>query len=305
MNLLAFFGVVTPFFISSLFQVQGDLINFIQNPHRPLSTLSVFGVAVEPVKNPGFVAPVLGAKAVLLIDKDSGKTLYSKNPHEKLPMASLTKIMTALVILDHQTDWDKVITVPSAATAVGGSSMHLYAGEQMTLKNLFQGMLIESGNDAAVTLAIDTAGSVDKFVLLMNQKAASLGLGSTHFINPHGYDADNHYTSAEDLAKMTRIALSNPIFADTVKIKKETVTDITGEHKHPLDNTNKLLNSYLNVIGVKTGTTSNAGESLVSSAVGDQGQTVIAVLLNSPDRFQEAKSALDWSLRAYSWVKPL
>lgn len=305
MNILSFATIIATFFVGSLLQAQTDIVSFLSNPSRPLGSLTTFGVAVEPIKNNGFIAPILGARSVEIMDYASGKTLFSKNPKERLPMASLTKIMTALVVLDKQPNLDKVVSVPSSALTVEGSLMNLQVNETMTIRNLLKGLLIESGNDSAMTLAINTSGSVNEFVKLMNQKATDLGLADSHFVNPHGFDANNHYTTAHDLVRLTRVALNNPIFSQIVKTRKETVTDTTGQIKHNLDNTNKLLDSYLNVIGVKTGTTSEAGESLVSSAVGNDGQIVIVALLHSPDRFQEAKSALDWALRAYSWLTPI
>jgi serine-type D-Ala-D-Ala carboxypeptidase (penicillin-binding protein 5/6) len=202
-------------------------------------------------------------------------------------------------------DLDAVVTVPAEATAVNGSRMNLSTGEKITVRSLLHGALIESANDAAQTLAYFVGGTPDRFVLLMNQRAAALNLRDTHFANAIGFDADDHYSTAKDLAQLTRVAMNDSTFAKIVATSKITVSDVSGNIQHPLVTTNKLLGTYTNVTGVKTGTTSEAGESLVASVIGSGGQRIVVVLLDSPDRFSEGRRTLDWALKSYTWIEPL
>jgi D-alanyl-D-alanine carboxypeptidase len=139
----------------------------------------------------------------------------------------------------------------------------------------------------------------------MNKYAEELGLKDTHFTNVYGVDDPKHYSNAEDLARLTIYALQNEIFRDIVGTAQITVADVSGKFSHKLQNTNKLVGKYSNVVGVKTGTTAEAGASLVAAAKGESGQLVVTVLLNSPERFNEGKALLDWALKAYTWIEPL
>lgn len=261
---------------------------------------------IGPIRNSSQPELELNTRAAIITDVNSRRTLYAKNADNQLPMASITKIMTALVALDkYGNQLNTVITVPPEATQVTGSKMSLYANEKLTAGSLLKGTLIESANDAATTLAYAIGGNPEKFAELMNEKAKLLNLTSTHFTNPIGFDNPEHFSTARDLAELSRIAMENKTFANIVGTSKTTVTDISGKLTHPLTSTNKLLGQYQNVIGIKTGTTEEAGESLVAAVAGDSGQTVIVVLLDSPNRFQEGKKALDWALKAYSWIETL
>jgi len=271
---------------------------------NPLQTLAA-SLKPEPVKNPLYKDPAVEATSAIVIDADTGKVLLAKNADERLAIASITKIMTAIVVLRYKLNLQETITVSGAAAGVGGSQMHLLENETMTIENLMKGMLIDSANDAAYALAEGTFGNVDRFVDAMDRQAVELGLTNTHFTNTYGADDDAHFSTARELAVLTVYAMKNDIFHSIVGIQKTTVTDVTGKFKHNLENTNKLVGKYLNVIGVKTGTTEEAGASLVAAAKGNSGQTVIAVLLNSPERFTEGKRLLDWALRAHTWVEAL
>jgi len=239
------------------------------------------------------------------MDADTGVELFAKNADERLAIASITKIMTALVVLRYRSNLQEVITVSADAAKVTGSQMDLLENEKMTINNLMEGMLIGSGNDAAYALAEGTFGNVDRFVDAMDRYATELGLTNTHFANTYGADDVENFSTARELAILTAHAMRNETFRSIVSIQKTTVTDTTGKFKHGLDNTNLLVGKYLNVIGVKTGTTAEAGASLVAAAKGNSGQTVIAVLLNSPARFVEGKRILDWALKAHTWIQPL
>ncbi len=309
MTNLALLLVVLRFFTGAPDSTQQQLLsvfNIFSNQYSAADFAQNLNSLIGPIRNLSFKDIQLNSKASIIIDTQSNRVLYSNNPNSSLPIASLTKIMTALVTLDKfGSQPNTVVTVPPQATSVIGSKMSLYANERITVHNLLKGALIESANDAATALAYATTDTSDQFVVLMNEKASELGLTQTHFTNPVGFDNPQHYSTAKDLAELSRVAMENQTFANIVKISKTTVWDVSGKFVHQLNSTNKLLGQYQNVIGVKTGTTDEAGESLVASVIGDSGQKVIVVLLDSPNRFQEGKKALDWALKAYSWIEPL
>lgn len=305
MKTVAIFLIVINFFTGSLNNIKDGLISSITDSSKnPLQTLST-ALKPEPVRNPLYKDPEVGATSAMVMDADTGKELFSKNPDERLAIASITKIMTAIVVLRYRSNLEETVTVSSAAAEVGGSQMHLLENETMTIRNLMKGMLIHSANDAAYALAEGTFGNVDRFVDAMDRQAIELGLTNTHFTNTYGADDDAHFSTAREVSILTAYALQNEVFRSIVGVQKTTVTDVTGKFKHSLENTNKLVGKYLNVIGVKTGTTIESGASVVAAAKGNAGQTVIAVLLNSPDRFAEAKKLLDWALKGYTWIEPL
>ncbi|MBN2585490.1 D-alanyl-D-alanine carboxypeptidase [Patescibacteria group bacterium] len=305
MKTVAIFLIVINFFTGSLNSIKDSLISSVTDPaQNPLRTLAT-ALKPEPVRNPLYKDPTVRATSAIVVDADTGKVLLSKNPDERLAIASITKIMTAMVVLRYKTNLENTLTVSGAAAKVGGSQMYLLENETMTIKNLMKGMLIDSANDAAYALAEGTFGNVDRFVDAMDRYANELGLTNTHFTNSYGADDVAHFSTARELATLTAYAMKNEIFRSIVSIQKTTVTDITGKIKHNLENTNKLIGKYLNVIGVKTGTTEEAGASLVVAAKGNSNQTVIAVLLNSPARFEEGQTLLDWALKAYTWIEPL
>lgn len=238
--------------------------------------------------------PSLTAKAAILADVDTGQTLLEYNAHARLPMASTTKMMTALLALERG-NLDEVVTVPAEALTVGESSMFLQAGEQLTLRDLLYGLLMVSGNDAAMTIALHLAGSEAAFVQLMNERAASLGLTDTHFVNPHGLDAPNHYSSAADLHQLAQAALAYPEFATIVSTTQYAIPG------HTLVNKNELLSLYGGADGVKTGTTDLAGECLVAS-VTRRGHRAVAVVLGSTARYDDARRLFDHYYTHYSWL---
>lgn len=306
MKTLAIFLIMFNFLTGSLNTVKDNLYNTLTDPEAyPLQALTFQLIKPEPVRNPFYTDPNIEASSAIVIDTETNKVLFEKNADQPLAMASITKIMTALVVLRYQSDLQAVFRVSEAAAKLSGSQMYLLAGETMTVENLLKGALIGSANDAAYALAQGLFGSVTRFVDAMNKYATELNLNSTHFTNPHGADEGRHYSTARDLAALTAHALNSQIFRSIVSIQQTTVADTTGKFNHVLENTNRLVGRYLNVIGVKTGTTLEAGASLVAAAEGESGQTVIAVLLDSPERFGEGKILLDWALRAYSWIEPL
>ncbi|MFH1088374.1 MAG: D-alanyl-D-alanine carboxypeptidase family protein [Patescibacteria group bacterium] len=306
MKTIAILLVMLNYLTGSSALVKDSLWGILTDPQTySLHALASQFLKPEPVRDVFYSNPEIKATGAIVTDLDTGKVLYSKSADVQLAMASITKIMTAVVVLNSKSDLNEVYIVPEKATKMTGSQIYLLANERMTIRSLLQGALIGSANDAAYTLAYNTAGSEEKFVELMNNYTDFLGLKNTHFTNAWGADDPNHYSCARDLAKLTGIALQNEIFRNIVATEKIVITDITGKLKYSLENTNKLVGKYINIIGIKTGTTDNAGESLVVAAKGESNQTVVAVLLNSPDRFTEGKILLDWALKAYNWIEPL
>ena len=242
----------------------------------------------------------LSAQSAILIEAESGAVISEKNAHARLPMASTTKIMTAVVALENSST-DTVVKIPAAACGVEGSSIYLKAGEELTMEDLLYALLLESANDAAAAIAIEVAGGVDEFADMMNAKAAELGLRDTHFTNPHGLYDEAHYTTAADLASLTAYALKNESFRKIVSTYKHQIPLRGDEGVRVLINHNRLLRMSDSVIGVKTGFTKKSGRCLVSAAEKD-GVRVIAVTLNAPDDWNDHLSLLTLGLDSYKCV---
>ncbi len=241
--------------------------------------------------------PSVTMKAGVLSDSE-GRVLWARKPDARRPMASITKIMTAVVALENSSLGDTV-TIPREASAVGQSTAYLVPGEVLSMQDVLTAMLVKSGNDAAVSVAIHVAGTQVHFVEMMNQKASDLGLANTHFANPHGLDQTGHYSSADDLAVLARYAMNNPDFRSIVRKKRATIG--IGGNKHVLDSTDLLLGNYAGAIGVKTGNTNGAGYSVVSAA-SRGGVTLYAVVLGTTSdtrRFRDARQLLDWGFAHY------
>lgn len=244
--------------------------------------------------------PKISTAGIYVLDIPSNVVLYEKNSREKFFPASTTKIMTALVALDHY-KLDDVLTVKTVMNE--GRKMGLVSGEKLTFEALLYGSLIHSASDATYTIAENYSGGVENFVTKMNEKATSLYLSDTHFTNPIGFDDPNHYTTARDLAKLARVAIQNRIFAKTVSTKSITVSDVTYTYFHSLTNVNELLGRVAGVSGIKTGFTQTAGETLVSE-VKKNGDDVLFVVLKSQDRFGETEKLIDWVFENFTW-KPI
>lgn len=223
----------------------------------------------------------VGAKAAVVMEAQSGRLLFAQEAHRRLPMASTTKIMTALLTLE-QPGLDEEFTVDPAAIRVEGSSMGLQEGDTVTLRALAGGMLAASGNDAANAAAVRIAGSTGEFAKLMNRRAAELGMENTHFVTPSGLDAGEHRSTAYDMALLGRAALENPDFARMAGSKRLSLTYGNPPYQRSLLNHNRLLSLYPDTIGIKTGFTKTAGRCLVSAARRD-GVTLIVVTLNCGD----------------------
>ncbi len=236
--------------------------------------------------------------AAVVIDFDTGRVLYDKNGDEKRKMASLTKIMTSILLVEN-CDMEEQIEVPKKAAQIGGSTVGLKAGDIVTAKSLLYGMLLPSGNDCAYTVAIHLGGTIENFAKMMNDKAKVLGLTSTNFVNSHGLDNENHYTTAKEMAYLTRYALKNPYIDEAVKTKSITIN--FGSFTKTLNNTNSLLRTYEKADGVKTGFTNGAERCLVSSAT-DNDRRYICVLLGATTtkiRFNTSKLLLEETFKKY------
>lgn len=237
------------------------------------------------------------AKGMVVIEGNSGEVLYSKNENLELPMASTTKIVTAIVAIENASDLDEKFVVSEKAIGIEGTSIYLKSGEKLSLRELLYGLILASGNDCAVAIA-EHIGGLDNFVWLMNQFASNLGLEHTSFKNPHGLDEDGHYTSAYDLGMMTAYALRNPIFREIVSTERMVIEKNDLYQARYLKHKNRLLFTDENCIGVKTGFTDNAGRCLVN-AHEENGLQIISVVLNCQPMFEECDRLTKLAMSEY------
>lgn len=235
------------------------------------------------------IAPTINSRAAIVYERSSGTILYSKSENEKRKMASTTKIMTAIVVLEHSNLSD-IVTVSAKAASTGGSRLGLHSDDKISIHDLLYGLLLCSGNDAAIALAESVGGDVESFANLMNQKANDLGLNSTHFITPHGLDNDEHYTTAYELAIITDYALKNDIFCSLVGTKTHTI--LINNQPKTLSNTNELLGNLNGVYGVKTGFTNGANRCLVTSTKRGN-MDLICIVLGADTKKDRTKDSID------------
>ena len=264
--------------------------------------ICIFLGAVFVLSNTVAVAEVeVDAKSVILIEQSTGEVLYENNPDEKLPIASVTKIMTMLLIIEAvdsgQIKLDDMVNVSENAMSYGGSTMFLEAGEQLSVSDMLKGIAVASANDGCVAMAEHLDGSETAFVDRMNKKAAELGMANTNFMNTNGLDEDNHYSSARDVAIMSRELSKHKKIFDYTSIWMDSLRD----GKFQLANTNKLISFYNGANGLKTGSTSKA-LCCVSASAEREGMQLIAVVLGAPTsakRFSSAKALLDYGFANY------
>lgn len=236
----------------------------------------------------------VSANNAVLMEQSSGRVLFEKNAHEKRPIASITKVMTAIIAIESGKMKEKVKT-SRKAIYTEGSSIYLELGEKMTLEDLVYGLMLRSGNDAAVAISEHIGGSVEGFVYLMNEKAKWIGMTNTNFTNPHGLHDDNHYSSAYDMALLMRYAMENELF----KKISSTTTYQSENRSYAWQNKNKLLTYYYDhCTGGKTGFTKNAGRTLITTAHKDN-MDLITVTLNGPDDWRDHIQLFEWGFKNF------
>ena len=249
--------------------------------------LPCFSIVVRAKEAPG-----VSASAAILCHPASGSVLYEKNADQRRPIASTTKIVTALTVLRLESDLSRTAAIPAGACGVEGSSLYLKADETLSLSDLLYGLMLASANDAAAALAILTAGSIEAFAEEMNRTALDAGAVNSHFSNPHGLDHPEHYSTARDLALIASAALDDETFREIVSTKRKTVP-APDDGKRWLINHNKLLNLLPGCVGVKTGFTKKSGRCLVSAAERD-GELLVAVTLNAPNDWNDHIALYDY-----------
>ena len=241
------------------------------------------------------------AGAYIVIERSSGRVLFSSNENLKMYPASITKILTALTVLDKVKDVEEIVAIDEEAVGVEGSSVYLKKGDKRSVKELLYGLMLRSGNDAAVALALYVSPDIAQFARLMNDKAKECGAQNSNFVNPNGLHDDEHYTTASDLAKISAAAMENETFRKIVSTK--TIVFGEGEKKRYYTNKNKMLSSFDGANGIKTGYTKNSGRCLVSSATRDD-MELICVVLNRYDMWNESANLLNRGFDEYE-LKPL
>ncbi len=262
-------------------------------------SLFMMVILLSPViANGAQLAP--NAEAAALIDVTSGRVLYERDGHKKLPMASTTKIMTAIIAIERGQPGD-IVTASLRAEGVIGSSIYLQAGERLTLEELLYGLMLQSGNDAAVAIAEHIGKDYDDFIRMMNRKAVNVGAFRSNFVNPHGLHDKEHYTTAEDLAKITAYALKNPYFSRIVATKQRKIPWWGRDYSRVLYNKNKILWQVKGGDGVKIGFTRKSGRCLVASAT-REGWQLASVVLNCGPMWEESKALLEYGFSTFEPV---
>lgn len=305
--LIIFFIGTSIFIYKQIFRKKEFVISPIPNfltafSNNQVYTLDLWSPIFEMLEAKKTDAPMVTAKSALLYDLTSKKILFSKNPEKKLPMASLTKIMTMIVAIESGKLDDKYLV--SKADLVGENSMGLTVGEKLSLKELLYGLILTSGNDAAEVLASNFHGGRDKFIIAMNNKVKALGLNNTHFTNPTGLEGDgSQYTTSFDLLVITNYALQFPIFKEVVGTFVQSILYSENHKAFYLENQTNLISSYPGVFGVKDGYTPEAGLCLVTY-LKYKGHEIIGILLGSDNRRQEMKDLLDHGLKLQGITPP-
>ncbi len=270
----------------------------------PVQLPTLMDVDVQPlavITDTEIAHPIVNARAALVIETHSNEALYAQNVWEPLPIASLTKLMTALVVMD-QLDLNTEVTISRDAANTGGSSMGIKTGEILLVEDLLKGLLVSSGNDAAVALAEASAGTVDEFVVLMNERTEALGLYETVFYDPSGLNAGN-VSSAFEVAHLAKQVFRDPFLSSVMREREITVSSADGKYRHNLNNTNRLLGTDIadRIIAGKTGTTLQAGQCLISFFNGSSDRTIMTIILGSSDRYGDVKDLIGWVDQSFSW----
>jgi len=261
----------------------------------------VFADSGIPTSADDLSRPEVSARAYVVADARTGEILFAKDENARMPIASTTKILTCLVALENSKLSDSV-TVKADSCSVEGSSMYLFEGEKLTVKDLLYGLMLESANDAALCIANHVSGSVEAFAALMNERAKKLGLTNSHFNNPHGLEDPEHYSTARDMALIWCEAMKNEDFRRIVSTKTYRMDLEDDDGYRYFSNHNKLLKTYDLCIGGKTGFTKTAGRCLISGAA-KNGAELVMVTLNAPDDWQDHREMMDYALSLYSSVE--
>lgn len=246
--------------------------------------------------------PHLSAQGLVVTDVNSAAVMYEQNANLRLHPASLTKLMTVLVALEHY-HLDEILSVNRLGGFPEESEMGLSVGDKVAVQQLLEGLLIPSGNDAAYTLADNYPGGITSFVAEMNRKAKDLHMENTNFENPSGVDGLNHFSTPKDMSLLTAIAIKNPVISKIVSTAKIDVHDASGKKTYKLKNVNQLLGKVIGVDGVKTGFTKAAGQCLITSTSRD-GRRIVVVVMGSLDRFGESAKLIEWTFDNFKWVSP-
>lgn len=287
------------------FCILGCALKWLEKKRRPTKStpgrigimMMLFLLAALPICTAHAEEIDIAARAAILIDAASGRTLYAKNADTRCPMASTTKIMTALLALENSAP-DEVVTASERASGTGGTSIYLGAGEQLSMHEMLLGLMLRSGNDAAVAIAEHIAGSVEDFAAMMNARAAELG-ADAFFVTPNGLDADGHGASARAMALIAREAMKREDFRVLVSTQRAVIPWRDSQYSRVLSSKNRLLREYDGATGIKTGFTSRAGRCLVFSAERN-GLELIGVVLSCGAWFDEAERLLDWGFEGFS-----
>lgn len=294
---LILLAVVAAIFTPVLTNSTDNILISLQIPQNNSEVAGIQKYNIPPVSR-NLPMSQFSARAVLIKDLGTGTVLFQKDITIPLSIASTTKIMTALVASEYFKQND-ILTVENSAN-IPGSRVGLIRGEDLTFRSLLYGMLLNSGNDAAFTIAENYPGGVLGFVSAMNKKAMELGLRSTHFDNPAGFDSPKHFSSASDLSKITEEALKNSTLVRIFATKETNIVSLNKRYTHQLLNLNKLLSNVKGVLGVKTGTTEEAKESLVTLVERDE-HRVLLIVLGSNNRFSETTRLIDWTYQNFQW----
>lgn len=241
----------------------------------------------------------VNAKGVVVLEQSTNRILHCQNLNDKLPMASTTKIATCITVIENCSDLEKEITIDDRAVGIEGSSIYLEKGEKHKIIDLLYGLMLQSGNDCAVALAYHVGGNIENFCAMMNDLALKAGARNTNFSNPHGLPNDNHYTTAYDLALIASYAMQNDLFRQIVSSTKREIPWGDRDYNRIILNKNKILSTFDGGCGIKTGYTKKAGRCLVSAAQ-REGMTLICVVLNCPNMFEDSKHLLDQAFDKYS-----
>lgn len=274
----------------------------------------------RPIKRPGlgwFAVPT--AHSAILLDVSTGKTMFEQDPDERRAIASITKLMTTMIVVERVADLDEPVTIDEEAVYAEGTRVgcprsgycngeRLHVGERISVRELLKAALMNSANDAAIALAKHVGGTQEGFVALMNRRAEELGLENSNFCTPSGLELDDPaeeercYSSARDIARVAAFARRYEVLWKTMRMEKTEIRSVDGRSVHEVFNTNRLLGVYPNLIGTKTGFTPRAGYSLLAVAGNSEGHEVIAVVLNDPSRWQSVQELLSWGFSSYEWL---